>query len=241
MVNRDARPGSSSPVNITQLTEELSALIEAAVSEAIWETPPFDKTPEVLRSIRDLAFSGDGEPTACPYFPEALQAVLKMREAHGLSCSVVVLTNGTTLHVPRIQTALAELPTACGVLWVKLDAGDATHYQQINRASFAYDKLIDNIVSLGSRRPIVIQTMLLRTDDQPPSDAMFVQYLDRLEQLLDRGCKIHAVQLYTLARDPAQAGDEALTPLSDAEVLGYTCAARHRFPGLAIEGFGSRG
>jgi len=41
----------------------------------------FAQTPPQLRRLNDIAFSGDGEPTTCPEFPQLLDAVADMKRS----------------------------------------------------------------------------------------------------------------------------------------------------------------
>src|SRR5687767_5566593 len=50
-------------VEMAQLLEELEDTLQLAASGQLFEQPPFDAAPSVLRRLNDIAFSGDGEPT----------------------------------------------------------------------------------------------------------------------------------------------------------------------------------
>src|SRR5690349_2449149 len=59
-------PATIREVDLKILREELDHLVELSATGQLWQEPPFDKTPESLRRINDIAFSGDGEPTSFP-------------------------------------------------------------------------------------------------------------------------------------------------------------------------------
>src|SRR5216110_837751 len=61
-------PGGAKDVDLPLLRAELSAMMDAVVSGALFEHERFRATPVHLRRFNDIAFSGDGEPTTCPQF-----------------------------------------------------------------------------------------------------------------------------------------------------------------------------
>src|SRR5512140_806538 len=58
-------------VNLERLTAELDAVLQAAATGTLYAKPPFDALPPDRREVRDIAFSGDGEPTTYSRFKEA--------------------------------------------------------------------------------------------------------------------------------------------------------------------------
>ena len=54
---------ASRSVDLERLTAELDAVLQAAADGTLYLTPPFDALPPDRREVRDIAFSGDGEPT----------------------------------------------------------------------------------------------------------------------------------------------------------------------------------
>ena len=67
-------------VDLDILRDELSKMLELAKSGEIYRLDPFDRIPPALRRINDVAFSGDGEPTTCPQFDEALRNAAELVE-----------------------------------------------------------------------------------------------------------------------------------------------------------------
>ena len=74
-IERKAPPPAwaSRHVDLGRLREELGAMLELAETGAIYATEPFEGIPEGLRRVNDVAFSGDGEPTTCPEFRQAVE------------------------------------------------------------------------------------------------------------------------------------------------------------------------
>src|SRR5512146_2914054 len=60
-------------VDLERLSAELDAVLNAAADGSLYEAAPFNALAAANRSVRDLAFSGDGEPTTYPRFGEAVE------------------------------------------------------------------------------------------------------------------------------------------------------------------------
>ena len=191
-------------IEVDRLEVELQRMLRVAESGEIWHDVRFRDVSARWRHLADIVLSGDGEPTMCPQFERALGVVIACRDRHVPDVPIVVMTNGTTLDRPEIVSALDRLDRAMDQVWVKMDAGTSEHFNAIDRSAFSYDRLIRQIVAYGRRRPIVIQSMLFEgvagCDVRDVLDALS----DQLYDMIARGCQIALVQLYSIARPPAQ-------------------------------------
>lgn len=228
------RPAASLQV----IEMELDAMLAEVASGEIWKHPRFADVPQAYRRVNDIAFSGDGEPTTSPLFPAAVDLVKTSKQRHGLNQTrLVVITNASMLHRPDIEEALsglhADVPQ--GEVWAKLDAGTQSVYQRINRSSIPYQRILENITRYGQRHDLTIQTMLLKENGQPPTEAFIDAYMDRIDNFLKRGCRIKAIQLYTIARQTAESN---LRPLDLEQLEVIASEIRERFGSLSVETFG---
>lgn len=225
-------PAEVREVDLGQLRQELVEMIGLARSGAIFELERYRQTPLSLRRWNDIALSGDGEPTAAREFLEAVRLVVEVKRQLGLQgVKVLLLTNATLLHRPQVQQALAILDENEGEIWAKLDAGTANYYQLIERTSIPFQRVLDNLQLVARQRPIVIQSLFLRWQGEPPGAEEIEAYCQRLCDIVQAGGKIRLVQVYTVAREPAEA--EA-APLSDAELDDLSKTVRQR-TGLPVE------
>ena len=71
-VHREIRP-LCRDVDINRLQMELDAILRDEKSGSLYEAAPFNLLPPLKRGVRDIAFSGDGEPTASPVFDAAVR------------------------------------------------------------------------------------------------------------------------------------------------------------------------
>jgi len=227
-------PSAVRQVDLPRLRKELEAMLELAASGAIFQHPRFSGTPAALRRWNDIAFSGDGEPTAAKEFLEAVQLVCELKKAHGLGdIKILVLTNATLLHRPPVQQALRLLDAHQGEIWAKLDAGTAAYYHLIERTQVPFERVLANLKLTAQHWPIVIQSLFLRWHGEAPSDREIEAYCERLNEIVESGGQIRLVQVYTVARTPAER--QAL-PLSDAEVDRLAELVRQR-TGLTVEAY----
>lgn len=211
-----ATPATVRDVDISALLAELDEMLELVTSGKLFEVGRFRDTPAALRRLNDIAFSGDGEPTTCPEFLEIVQAVAEMKRRRGLAdVKMVLITNATRLHVPRVREALEVLDQNHGEIWAKLEAGTEEYYQQIERTTVPFARVLENIAETAKARPIVIQAMFLKMHGQAPSPAELDAFCGRLREVIAAGGRISLVQVYTVARVPAESW---VAPLSDAEV-----------------------
>jgi wyosine [tRNA(Phe)-imidazoG37] synthetase (radical SAM superfamily) len=227
-------PGPTDAVDVERLRNELDDLLAATVSGMLFEDERFRDTPAALRRLNDIAFSGDGEPTTCPQFPEAVAVAAAARRDHGLDdCKLVLITNATMLHRPRVQAALAELTANRGEVWAKLEAGTEDYYRRIERTTIPFQRVLENIQTEARRAPLVIQALFLKMDGIGPSLAELEAFCDRLREISASGGRISLVQVYTVARRPAEA---SVAALSDAEVDQIAALVRDR-TGLPTESY----
>ncbi|MEZ6193697.1 MAG: radical SAM protein [Phycisphaerales bacterium] len=226
-------------VDTHRLRDELDGMISAVTSGRIWQHPRFVNVDASLRRINDIAFSGDGEPTAAHRFPEAVDLVTTLKLLHGLNdTKLVLITNATLLNRPHVEAALRVLDENAGEVWAKLDAGTQAYYKQIDRSAVTLQTILDNILACGRRRPIVIQSMFLKLHGQPAHDEEFDAYLDRLCELIDAGCRIKLVQLYTVARKPLES---YATAMDDAALSRLAERCKKRLPAIDVQFFGASG
>ena len=74
-------PGKVSQVDLNQMRDELAAMIRFVREGGLAKEPKFNELPSfITRNLKDIAFSGDGEPTLIHNFADCVQAVA---EGHG--------------------------------------------------------------------------------------------------------------------------------------------------------------
>ncbi len=213
-------------VELPELLRELGEMLTLVASGAIYATEKFRDTSAHLRRLNDIAFSGDGEPTTYRNFDEIIAACAELKRKHGLNdVKMVLITNASMFHRPEVQRGLALLDANNGEIWAKLDAGTDEYYHLIDRTTIPFRQVLDNIAAAAQVRPIVIQSLFMRVNDVPPSHAEIDAFCERLNEFSASGGSIKLVQIYTIARRPAES---FVTPLSNEEVDVITAKVREK-------------
>jgi wyosine [tRNA(Phe)-imidazoG37] synthetase (radical SAM superfamily) len=212
--------GTTRDVDLAVLRAELAAMLEAVRSGAIYGFDPFDRIPAALRRVNDIAFSGDGEPTTCPQFEEAVRLAAELAEVGSQKpeagsgrgkIKLVLITNATMFHRPAVRETLAFLDAHNGEIWAKLDAGTEAYYKVVDRSAVPFSRVLENVAWCCRTRPTVIQTLMMRVHGELPPDAEVDAYCERLRTVVAGGGVIKLVQLYTVARGTTEAYATALT------------------------------
>ena len=204
--------------------------MELVVSGRIYEGPQFRHTPPPLRRLNDIALSGDGEPTAYANFEQVVDVCAEVRRRHGLDdVKLVLITNASLLQRPRVQRALTTLDANGGEIWAKLDAGTEDYYRLVARSAVPWRQILGNLAEAARTRPIVIQSLWMRIDGQPPPAAELAAYCDRLREIMAGGGKIKLVQVHTVRRKPAEANVAALAN-AEVDAIAELVAIAPAFP-----------
>lgn len=203
-------------VDMRQLLDELDHMLALVTSGELFTHGKFAATPPHLRRLNDIAFSGDGEPTTYRNFDEIIAACAELKRKHGLDdVKLVLITNASMFHRPTVERGLAILDANNGEVWAKLEAGTAEYFKLVDRTSIPFQQIVDNITAAARLRPLVIQALFMRVAGEPPSAAELDAFCDRLNEITAAGGKLKLVQIYTVARRPAES---FVAPLADAEV-----------------------
>jgi wyosine [tRNA(Phe)-imidazoG37] synthetase (radical SAM superfamily) len=221
--------------------------------------------PANLRRLNDIALSGDGEPTTYKNFDEIIEACAEVKRnaekrnrecevgsgkiapsrhsplpagyprAGGSPLKMVLITNASMFHRPHVERGLEILDRNNGEIWAKLEAGTDEYYHLIERTPIPFRQILDNITSAARVRPLVIQSLFMRVAGEPPSEAELEAFCDRLNEITTAGGQLKLVQIYTIARRPAES---YVSPLAGAEVdrIVQLVIDRTGLPALAYYG-----
>ncbi len=219
--------GKPPAVDLALLESELRGFL-ADLTEGDWMRR---FAPESIRTISDIAFSGNGEPTSAEEFGAALDLVLRLRdEAAMATVPVRLITNGSLMHEERVLDAVRRLGAAGGEVWFKVDAGTAEAIERINGVRIEPETVARRLASCARLCPTWVQTCMFRWDGAAPAAAEVDAYIALLESA--GVAALRGVLLYGVARPSMQPEAPRLAPLDEAELQAI--AARIEKKGLTV-------
>ena len=183
------------------------------------------------RQLKDIAFSGNGEPTSAKEFPQVLalvEEILRDFELLG-KIKVRLITNGSLMDKPGMLDNMRHLAKLNGEVWFKVDGGSKASIARVNDVTLNPASHLQRLISCAKACPTFIQTCMFAFDGAPPSEADIADYLALVKQAKD---VIQGVHLYGLARRSEQVEVDRLSRLP-AEWL-ETMAQRIRECGITV-------
>ena len=187
--NRDGRGDTRLPV-ADDLRNALEDKLSSCAAEGI--------------GIDSITFSGDGEPTINPFFPEMVDITLALRDKYYPKAVVSVLSNATMVHKDAVFEALRKVDNPI----LKIDAPTTELARIINRPAPGYR--VEDVVEALKRfeGDFVLQTMFLRCEGFDSSSPEVLQgWMDIVRTLRPR-----EVMVYTIDRETPQKDLVRFTP-----------------------------
>lgn len=210
--------GNGPDLDPEQLATELMALLSDIQDGDFMRA----RVPEDARVLKDVAFSGNGEPTTSPQFVEAIEVVVSVlteRKLGGLP--IVLISNGSMVGKPRVQAGLRLLAAHNGRVWFKLDAATSDGAARINHFRGDIKQHLDRLRTAAQLCPTWVQTCMFAWQGREPSAEDVDAYLAALEAA-SKAAELRGVLLYGLARPSQQPEAAELSALPPAwlEALG---------------------
>lgn len=223
--------GGPPPIDLAQLESELRHLLHDILHGAFM----VEHVPADLRVLKDIAFSGNGEPTSAKEFPEAVALVARVMADLNLigQIKVILISNGSLIGQARVQKGLRALNALDGEVWFKIDSALPAGTARINGLRQDPERVLRRLATAARLCRTRVQTCVFATDGHAPNDAETRAYLAFLRRALASEIPLAGVLLYGLARPSLQAGAEHLSALPAAWLEAY--AHRIRTTNLAVQ------
>lgn len=176
--NKDGRSDGKFPE-----LKDIEAALEEKMSKASSEGVPVDS----------ITFSGNGEPTIHPDFPEVIDVTLRLRDRYFPAAKVSVLSNATMIGRQDVAEALMRVDNPI----LKIDASSDELIQKINKPAGSYRlaEVVENLRKFDGR--FVLQTMFLKSPDfDTASPEALKAWMDIVRELRPR-----EVMVYTIDRE----------------------------------------
>ncbi len=157
--------------------------------------------------VNSITFSGNGEPTMHPDFPEILEGTLLLRNKFMPSAKVSVLTNGSRLANQTVAKALFKADNPI----IKIDSANEETISLLNRPGFKYS-LPETVDLLNNfRHRFVLQTMFLRGEFQGNKIDNTTENEINLWQKLVLQIQPREIMIYTIDRETPAGNLEKVT------------------------------
>jgi wyosine [tRNA(Phe)-imidazoG37] synthetase (radical SAM superfamily) len=170
----------------------------AAARSATKEEKGFPPPESVLRKVKEaigqqphldyLTFSGNGEPTLHPHFPEIVAEVRRLRDQLCPHVRLAILSNSSQISLPEIREAVEQLDDPI----MKLDAGDPWTLAQINRPASAV-RFEEVIAGLQAMPRLIIQSMIIAGRVQNADGEAHEAWLATVAQLSPESVQIYSI------------------------------------------------
>lgn len=142
--NKDGR-------NDTQLpsAEKVRKALETKLQQCLTVHAPIDS----------ITFSGDGEPTLNPEFPQIIDDTIALRNQYYPDSKITVLSNATRVHLPEVFQALRKVDNPI----MKIDAPTNELIEKINHPAPGYDihRVVEALKQFEG--DFILQTMFLKS------------------------------------------------------------------------------
>jgi len=197
------RRGSAPSINQDLLETELRSVIDDILHGDFYLR---HNIPAEFRVIRDIAISGNGEPTTCREFDVVVEVLDSVVGNFTLAeiTKVVLITNGSQVHHPVVKRGIRQMAEMNGEIWFKLDSATETGIRSINHTQISMKKIKRNLETAAALCPVWLQTCVFVHDSNPPSPEEQDAYLQFIANILSEGVLINGVHLYGIARSSRQ-------------------------------------
>lgn len=227
----DLKLGTAPPVDLTLLEKELRGFLHELLHGDFMLT----RVPEEARRINDIAISGNGEPTSAAEFVQVIELIGRIKDELSLPSQIklVLITNGSLMQRENVQRGLRLMAQQQGEVWFKLDRASEQGMALINDTKSNLDKVRENLTAAISCCPNTwLQTCWFALDGIAPSQKDEDDYLQFLNELIQRGSKLKGVLLYGIARVSMQPEAPRLGPLPAEQMENF--ANRIRNLGVSV-------
>jgi wyosine [tRNA(Phe)-imidazoG37] synthetase (radical SAM superfamily) len=207
--------GSSPEIDLQQLQKELDGFLNDVIHGDFYDRY---EVAEDLRTINDIAISGNGESTSAAEFDQVIELIGQAISRFGLQDKIklVLITNGSLVYKEVVQSGLSKMKSINGEVWFKLDSATDAGLKSINNAGISIDRVKENLKIVSALCPTWLQTCVFKLDGELPSRNECESYLQFLSYLKKEKIKVNGVLLYGLARPSMQLEAPRLSSVSEA-------------------------
>lgn len=224
--------GSAPAIDLGLLEQELRDFLTGVIHGDFFARR---NIPPEQRAIRDIAISGNGEPTSAKEFDKVVHLITKVRTELALpqQTKFVLITNGSLLRRVKVRAGIQRMSQFNGEVWFKLDSATETGIRRINNVALSINSVRKNLETSAVLCPTWIQTCVFKFDEKPPAETELNAYVEFVDKMLKKGLPLKGVLLYGLARQSMQPEAPRLSALSQDWLENF--AIRIRETGATVK------
>ena len=191
--------GTPPPIELDVLEEELRFFLHEIIHGDYMEK----NVSAEDRHLKDIAFSGNGEPTSAEEFPEVISIVKKLLEEFNLlhKLKIRLITNGSLMHQTSVIKSVEMLNEINGEVWFKVDAATEESIKTINQVNLKPHQILERLKMSTNVCLTFVQTCIFSIQGKGPSEKDIKAYVDLINEVKNN---IQGVHLYGLARPSLQ-------------------------------------
>lgn len=215
----DLKRGAAPPVDLHKLKAELRGFLTELICGRFMQ----EQVPPEARHIRDIALSGNGEPTSAKAFEQVIELIGRVKQDFPLpdNLKLVLITNGSFIDRPYVLAGLERMAKLNGEIWFKLDSATSEGRLRINNTRMSLKRVRDNLKLAVSYCPTWLQTCVFSQDGQPPSEKEAAAYLAFIEDLMASGIILSGVLLYGIERISHQPESATLAKVDESWFIAF--------------------
>lgn len=192
-------------------TQKHAATFEAFIDDLPTRNEVIDAIEKAMLSATEfsyLTFSGNGEPTLHPEFPQLVDDIVRLRDKYRPKVKIGLLSNSSGLTLPGVWESIPKIDYPM----FKLDAGTEKIFRAINRPAkgIEFDAIIKQLYALDN---ILIQSLIVDGSPGNTDD-------DELEAYFNHLVEINPVEVHLYSIDrPVPKTDLRLVPPDKLEAI----------------------
>jgi wyosine [tRNA(Phe)-imidazoG37] synthetase (radical SAM superfamily) len=196
------KKGTAPKMDFPLLTKELNYFLNEVLHGDFYQQ---FNVPKAQRVIKDIAISGNGEPTSLEQFAEAISCIGECASTAKIfpQANFVLITNGSLIHRTEVQQGLTILNQYQGEVWFKLDSATVKGLSQINQTRLSLKSQLSGLITATQLCQTKLQTCLVNYNHQGLLATEKQAYLTMLHRLkIDTN--LNDIMLYTIERQSLQ-------------------------------------
>ncbi|MCI0667130.1 MAG: radical SAM protein [Methylococcaceae bacterium] len=199
----DLKRGSAPTIDRDLLEHELRTFLDDALSCDFYDRYGVENG---YRRLRDIAISGNGEPTSADDFSSIVDLIGRVMEDYRLfgDLNLVLISNGSLIHQPAVRDGLTRLHVLGGEVWFKVDSATDYGLKRINNAGLSASRARDNLQICAELCRTWVQTCVFTFRGESLSSEERRAYFDLIARTAEMKNHFRGVLVYGLARPSRQ-------------------------------------